>query len=155
VAASPFFTFTSVVDGVDVRYATDDGSPGPLPDDATLTVPGADFPALVDYPLPNEPAVPVRLLPNIDLPIFSSSEYAWMPGGERGYLVLDFLAYDADQDFIDFAIVCRARDDGSFTLPAEALSEIDAIADKLRLRVDQQIESRDDITIVSRVPVAE
>lgn len=91
--------------------------PGTLPEEATLSIPGAAFPTVAAYPL-YEPEPVARLLPNDSLPITAESRFSWIPSHQSTHVKIDFMARDEGGDFQWFPVSCWVRDDGTFELPA-------------------------------------
>ena len=115
-SGSWFILTRSTEDGNSI-YETFDGLPAELlPEGATLSIPGDDFPSVSAHPLYN-PEPLERLLPDADAPLTADSAYSWIPGTNKTYIVLDFLAYDENNNFVDFAGFCKLKDDGSFSMP--------------------------------------
>ena len=110
------------------------GTPGPLPADATLSIPGAEFPNVAAYPLSEPTLVPVRITP--DPGTLTAAEIAapftWEPGPDvaGGYMRIQAQAFNAEGEFVGFPFACAVVDDGEFNMPQEA---IDAFAATDRL----------------------
>ena len=160
--AGPWFVLESEPvgeDGTEVRYATNDGLPGPLPDDATLSIPGDAFPNVAAFELPDEPGPPIRLLPYEEERLGPDTVYTWIPGDGSDYVELDFIAFDPETgDFIDFPLTCMAVDDGEFTPSDEARAFLATTTDDVRLRYSRERDTltlADGIVFRARVIVAE
>jgi len=125
------------------EYITDSDLPGPLPEGATLSIPGDEFPKVQAYPL-YEPQAPVRLLPGVrsDL-LTSASAYAWVPGTGKTYITLDFIALDVKDGEADFAGYCYLVDDGSFNMPEEIKKFIDETDLDIQARYSRYYERVD------------
>ena len=107
-------------------YETDNGLPGTLPEGATLSIPGDDFPTVAAHPL-YEPAPPVRLLPtDASEYITSESEYSWIPGNTAAYVKINLLAYSGPDEFKGFYVNCTVEDDGEFTMPGAVVNYLDS-----------------------------
>ena len=131
--------------------------PGTAPTDLTLTIPGAVFPAVADYPLLT-PTPPVRLSPALDEPLTTTSVYRWEPGDGRGFVKLDFLAEADDGEFLGYPVTCYALDDGEFEPTAEAVEALVATPGTVTLRysrVAARIELRDGIAFFLTNEIAE
>jgi len=133
----------SLRDTEEVVYTSRRGLPGPLPGDATLSIPGDAFPAVTDFPLASEPPVPVRLLPAVDDAIDENADYSWMPGSGNDFVRLDFLAFDpaTETGNPEFAAFCDVVDDGSFELPADLREFLGNLQDELA-PLDENIRVR-------------
>ena len=160
--AGPWFVLEGAAsgdDGTETIYEWDGGLPGPLPDDATLSVPGDAFPNVATFALPDEPAAPIRLLPDEGERPGLDTVYTWVPGDGGDYVGLEFLAFDAASgDFIDFPVVCLVDDDGRFTPPDDARAFLATTADDVRLRyvrVRDTLTLQDGIVFRARTIVAE
>ena len=142
-ASGPWFTFEqSLDDNGEPIYSTNNGLPGALPPDATLSLAAADYPAISGYQLV-EPAAPVRLLPDPEEPLTRNAVYSWMPGDSQGYMEIVLLAFDANDEFQGFKVDCEVVDDGSFTMPDDVLDFIDASQDRLVVRYARTIKRVD------------
>ena len=132
--------------------------PGELPEGATLSIPGDEFPNVAAYPLV-EPPSPIRLLPDEDEPLGADTVYTWIPGGGTDHMVLAFLASEpGGGDFIDFPLVCSVVDDGRFELPEAARAFVATATDELELRyerVRRTLELADGIVFFTSLEVAE
>jgi len=155
----PWATFeptSDLADGPD--YFTDNGLPGALPDDLTLSVAGDAFPALSGLPL-REPAVPVRVLPVVGERPTGDAVYSWMPDGGSDYIEIDFIAFDAlTGDFKDFPAGCSVVDDGSFALPDDVRAFLDSTPDTLEVRYNRaqrRIDLYDGVVVFTRIVVGE
>ena len=125
-------------DGTQVTYGGP--LPGPLPNGATLSIPGDVFPSVAAYPLDAEPPVPVGLLPGAGEPIDARGVFSWVPVNGDDFVELVFAAFDANGDFIDFPLSCDVVDDGRFELPPEAVAFIESTDDVLRLEYERTRE---------------
>lgn len=113
----PWFTFDRQSgDTARFFYQVDNMLPGQLPANATLSVPGDEFPTVAAYAL-FEPDPPVRLLPLEEQSVTSDSEYTWVPGPAGGHIKINLLAYDETDNFIGFPVTCWVEDDGLFEMP--------------------------------------
>ncbi|MFK7862383.1 MAG: hypothetical protein AB8B64_26480 [Granulosicoccus sp.] len=144
------------------RYSVNNLVPGALPPDATLSIPGDQFPNVAAYPLV-EPVVPVKLTPATG--VLSDDEvsapFTWeaLPNKPGGYFQISFLAYREDGTFAGFPIFCRVIDDGEFNMP-EAVVEAFATYTDLRVearfaRTVQRFDIINDIAFRQLSTVAE
>jgi len=125
--AGTWFTFNRELDDDgEWEYETDNGLPSAIPDGATLSVIGHEFPTVSAYPI-YEPEPPIRLLPEDNVPLGRDSGYAWIPGKNKTYMLIDFKAYDDDGNFRGFAGYCYVEDDGSFEMPEKVKEFIESI----------------------------
>ena len=160
--AGPWFVLDGEAfgeDGTQTFYATNDGLPGPLPADATLSVPGDVFPNVPAFELPDEPAVPIRLLPDEGERLGLDTVYTWVPEQGSDHVALQFIALDAATgDFVDFPITCVVADDGRFAPPDDVRTFLATTTDAVRLRYDRVRDTltlRDGIVFRARTIVAE
>jgi len=144
-------------DNADAAYVGDDVFPEPMPAELRLSLPGAEFPAVDAWPLV-VPSAPRRLSPVIGELVTPASEYRWVPDGTAGTSVrLSFRSSVAGQ-VQGFPIVCRVVDDGEFTLPDEALAEVERREGELDLRFTRdarRLEYRDGVVLYQKVSVAD
>lgn len=147
----------SIEDG-ELTYMLDNELPAELlPEGATLSIPGDEFPTVAAYPL-YDPEPPVRLLPDADMPVTADSAFSWIPGIGKTHIRITFLAYDEDDDFVDFAGGCDARDDGSFTMPAEVTDFLSTTPYRIQARYSRnysRIDFIDGVAFRQRNRVAE
>lgn len=123
----------------ELRYV-DDLMPRPLPDNATLSIPGDVFPTVSSYPL-YVPAAPIRLSPVVGSAPEADTQYTWQPGSDpSGHIGVDFLEFDSNGNFLGFPVYCEARDDGQFELPLDALNAV--LTNENRVIVRYSRESR-------------
>jgi len=157
--SGPWFTFNrTVVDG-QFKYTINNGLPAELlPAGATLSIPGDAFPAVAAHPL-YDPAPPVRLLPDENIPVSTDSAYSWIPSDGKTFMQIWLIAYNAtDNSFVDFAVGCDVRDDGSFTMPADVINFISTTPYRLQARYDRiyhRIDFVNGIVIRQRNEVSE
>jgi len=126
--SGPWFTYERGlnVENGNFFYETDNELPGALPEGATLSIPGDDFPTVAAHPL-YEPDPPVRLLPtDANEYITSASEYSWIPGNSAAYVKINLLAYSGPDDFEGFYVNCYVVDDGEFTMPGAVIDYLDS-----------------------------
>ena len=113
----------------DTDFAATQGTPGPLPADATLSIPGIEFPNVAAYPVSEPTLVPVRIAPAPEELSAAdiAAPFTWETGSDAagGYARLVGQAYDDDGDFVGFPFSCDILDDGEFNMPQEV---IDAFA---------------------------
>ena len=147
-----------VLEPNDVFYDADYALPGPVPSGASLSIPGADFPAVDAYPLVR-PAPPVRLEPAADAPPSRSTVYRWVPDDLRTRFKVVFLAHDPDDgSFRGYPVSCHARDDGEFTVTAEAADALETSPYTLTTRmarVARLVELRDGIVFYTTAEITE
>jgi len=135
--SGPWFTLNRFVEDGQPLYTIDNGLPGELlPAGATLSIPGDEFPTVAAHPL-YDPIPPVRLLPDANNPVAVDSAYSWIPSSSKTYMNILLLAYNADNSFVDFAVSCDVRDDGSFSMPAEVINFILTTPYRLQARYDR------------------
>ena len=160
--AGPWFVLDGEAfgeDGTQTRYATNNGLPGPLPADATLSVPGDVFPNVAAFELPDEPAVPIRLMPDEGERLGLDTIYTWVPGRGGDHITLQFIALDAATgDFVDSPVFCTVVDDGRFAPPDDVRTFLATTTDEVLLRyarVRDVLTLRDGIVFRARTIVAE
>lgn len=148
-------------DGTNGVYETDNGLPSAFPADLTLSIPGDVFPSVVGYPLA-EPDAPVRLLPTAD--ILNAEDvvapFTWIPGEQAPgeFVEITGIAFDGNDDFLGFPIVCSVVDDGSFSMPqdvVDAFSETDFSIRARFERVLNRVDFIDGVVFHQRTTVAE
>ena len=113
----------------DTDFAATQGTPGPLPADATLSIPGMEFPNVAAYSVSEPTLVPVRIAPAFE-PLTATdiaAPFTWETGPDvaGGYARLAGQSYDEDGNFVGFPFSCNIVDDGEFNMPQEV---IDAFA---------------------------
>ena len=142
-----WFDFGVMEDSIGI-YETNNGLPGPFPADLTLSIPGDVFPSITQYPLV-EPVPPIRILPTSDVLTMDdlTVAFTWIPGEAvpGGYVELAGIAYDANDEFIGFPIVCSVVDDGSFTMPQNVIDAFAAMpaGESIRARFERAISRVD------------
>ncbi len=121
-ASGPWTNIFSSNPGI---YEVNDGLPGVLPTDATLSIPGDQFPNVPAYPLAVPSDVPVRIAP---LPGFLTAAdlaapFTWeaRPDVPGGYFQIVGIAFDLQKNFVGFPVVCTLVDDGEFTMPTDVV----------------------------------
>ena len=127
------------------RYNSDlnatPGTPGVLPEDATLSIPGADFPTVAAYPLSEPTLAPVRITPAPgDLTAADvAATFTWEaePDVAGGYIRIQALAFEANGEFAGFPYRCAVVDDGEFNLPQEAIDAFSATDRTIRIRYER------------------
>ena len=132
------------------------GFSGPVPDDLTLSLPGAEFPAVDALPI-GIPDAPLRLSPPIDEAIGPATEYRWTPGDD-GAIVRVVFKHFVDGDFQGFPVSCQARDDGAFELPENALEALAALPGETTVRYSRELERvefRDGIALFQSVDIVD
>lgn len=157
-ASGPWFTFNRSIDDGDSVYRAFEGMPAELlPAGATLSIPGDVFPAVEAHPM-YSPTAPERLLPDAGAPLTIDSSYSWIPGTDKTFMQIDFLAYDVLGNFVDFAGYCDMIDDGSFAMPSDALEFIGntgLIIEARYSRIYERVDFVDGIVFRQRSEVAE
>jgi hypothetical protein len=123
--SGPWFTFDRQRrESSQFLYQVDNELPGRFPVEATLSVPGDEFPTVSAHPV-FEPEAPVRLLPTRGQAVTSDSEFSWMAGPDSGYVKINLLAYDDSNEFLGFAVTCWGEDDGHFEMPATVMDYVE------------------------------
>ena len=133
------------------RYDSDfnatPGTPGPLPADATLSIPGADFPNVAAYPLSESTLAPVRITPQFgELSAADvAAPFTWVPGPNvpGGYVAIVAEASDSNGGFLGFPFICSVVDDGEFNLPQDAIDEFGTTDLTITARYERRIERVD------------
>ena len=139
-----------------VYDADEDGFSGPMPEDLTLSLTGAEFPAVDALPL-GLPDAPRRLSPAIGEAVGSDTEYRWMPEDDGAIVRLVFVSVVGDE-FRGFPVDCRLRDDGAFELPEDVLAALSELPGTTTVRYSRElnrIEFRDGIAVFQSVEVAD
>lgn len=149
--AGSFAEIPRIDDPGNVYYEAVNTFPGPVPGDATLSIPGDVFPTVDAYPiLPVQR--PERLAPLAGEALTSTTVYRWVPGTDDTSIKLDFFAEDAATgDFIGFPVTCYPRDDGEFELTDEAIDALVTAPGDIGVRFSRlaaRLELRDDISFI-------
>ncbi len=156
--SGPWFTYERASVNGGSEYSVDNELPGEvLPAGATLSIPGDEFPTVAAHPL-YDPEPPVRLLPDPDLPLSGDSAYSWIPTSGKTRIRAAVLAYDDDNNFIDFVVTCDLRDDGAFDMPADVKEFIANYRNRLYVRysrVYDRLDFANGIVIRQRNTIAE
>ncbi len=144
VINTPSGPWTIIDQGSDLQYVVRNNQTGALPADATLSIPGGEFPTVAAYRL-YEPAAPVRTSPQVGVAVDADSVYSWVPDSDpRTSMTIKFLEYDAAGVFIGFAdMECQVADDGEFELPALARQFISQSGSALQVRYDREMRRLD------------
>lgn len=155
-----WMTMTSNGD-VEPSYETsEDGLLGPIPENATLTIPGSNsFPAVKFYPI-QEPDAPIRVSPDIEQWSTADDIYSWLPSNKDGETMrLSFYGNDAfDGSFIERIADCTLVDDGSFEMPTDlrqVLNGYDGLIDVNYSRRTKRIDLIGDMVFLQRSTVSE
>ena len=141
-------------------YDGDNVFPAAAPDDLTLSLPGAAFPAIDALPL-FVPDAPERLSPNFGEAVTDATEYRWVPavdGGDDGVFMQVVFVRFVDGTFVDFPIVCDVLDDGAFELPDDAAATLATIPGEVRVRYArrlQRLDFRDGIAVFQNFTLAD
>ena len=138
------------------EYDGDDVFPAAMPDDLTLSLPGAAFPAIDALPL-FVPDAPERLSPNFDETVTGATEYRWVPGDDGAFVQIVFLRF-VDGAFAGFPISCDVVDDGAFELPDDAVAALAAMPGTTTVRYTRRlrrIDFRDGVAVLRRVTIAD
>lgn len=136
-----------------------DGILGPIPENATLTIPGSDrFPAVKFYPI-QEPDAPVRILPDIEQWATADDSFTWIPSNEDGETMgLSFYGSDFDGNFVERIADCIVVDDGKFEMPSDLRQTLDGYAGLLEVgyfRRTRRVDLIDDMVFLQRSTVSE
>lgn len=136
--------WATIDQGSDLQYVVRNNQTGPLPADATLSIPGSAFPTVAAYPL-YEPAAPVRTSPQTGVAVDADSIYSWVPDSDpRTSMTIKFLEYDASGNFVDFSdMECQVADDGQFELPPIARQFVAQSENALQVRYDREMRRMD------------
>lgn len=146
-----------------LSYQAQTAQSGPLPEEATLSIPGAAFPTVAAYPL-YEPEPVVRLHPDDSLAVTAESQFSWIPSHPSTHVKIDFMAFDELGDFLWYPVSCWVKDDGTFELPTavnEALEPFESLvepAHRLRVRysrVYSRVDLLGGIVFHQRLEIAE
>jgi len=141
--SGPWFTFERSGEAGDYEYSVNNELPGEiLPAGATLSIPGDEFPTLAAHPL-FDPEVPVRILPDPDVPVASDSDFSWIPSTTKSRVRISLLAYDETDAFVGFAGGCNVIDDGAFTMPVNVKEFIGNTRFRLEARYTRYYERID------------
>jgi len=138
-------------------YETDNQLPGVFPPNATLYIPGDEFPTVAAHSL-FEPSPPVRVLPDAALPVTPDSSYSWIPGDDQTYMQISLLGYSETDEFQGFAVSCWVEDDGAFDLPEEVINYLATTELRMQVRYTRRyvrLDLYDGIVFVQKVSVAE
>lgn len=150
-------TWFTLIEGDTGVYRVDNELPGAIPAGASVSIPGLDFPSVGAIPI-TEPTAPVRISPELG-PVSIDSLYQWQPvGGDGASILLSFIEYDSEGDYVAHRIQCEVEDDGEFMLPDDALTTIASTANTIVVRYARSLRSLglvDGVTTFSRVSVAE
>ncbi|MFK8082126.1 MAG: hypothetical protein AB8B97_17705 [Granulosicoccus sp.] len=140
---SPGGTFVQLLQAEDDPgfYENIDILPGPIPEGATLSVPGDIFPNVAAYPL-YEPTLPVRISPEAGrLQVADAlAPFTWVPGPNvpGSYFKIVARGFDDDGNFVGFPVICDLVDDGEFSMPPEVLE----FARNTTLNIDTRYERK-------------
>ena len=127
VSAGDGYTFTgeagtyATVTTTDSRF---DIAAYPAPSPLTLDIPGAEFPAFSDVPMPELAAVG-DLRPRGDDVLSADSTISWTPTGLAEH-TLNLFAFDISTPGSVVELRCRVADDGEFGLPDDVVEALDA-----------------------------
>ncbi len=106
-------------------YESINGFPGVLPADATLSIPGAQFPNVPAYELVAPVDVPVRITPALGVLTAAdvAGPFTWEPRPNipGGYFQITAIAFDSKNNFLGFPVICSVIDDGEFMMPPEVI----------------------------------
>jgi len=136
-------------------YESSTGMPGPMPENATLSIPGSSaFPSVDLYPL-IDTEFPIRLSPDVDELVRTDSLFSWMPSAQEGQLMgLNFLGYNADGSFRERVAECNVIDDGNFQVPTDILELIgnyDGTVEVAYFRYARKLDLIDNTVFIQRV----
>ena len=114
-AAGTYATLVETIFGdTDNVYLPQDGLTFPLPENLTIDISGGEFPAFTNISVPNAP--PLDISPTRSDTITADTEFSWTPSSVPTSAITIEASYATDNGFLD--IFCLARDDGSFSYPA-------------------------------------
>lgn len=138
---------------------SEDGLLGPIPENATLTIPGSNrFPAVKFYPI-QEPVAPERILPDIEQWVTADDSYSWIPSNEDGESMgISFYGSDYDGNYIERIADCMVVDDGSFEMPTDLRQTLDGYPGLLEVRYFRRTRRVDligDMVFLQRSTVSE
>ncbi len=124
--SGPSGIYLQLSDGFNGRYAlgAEDLS-GRIPDNLSLAIPGAEFPAMSDAKFPPnvEPLDWVEPIPMTT--ITQDTMYKWVPSTNEN-AIITIRGNTGDREGKETLwFTCRVKDDGEFTLPADALLRLD------------------------------
>jgi len=157
--SGPWFTLSEmVIDEGQSIYRESGSVPGELlPDDATWSIPGAEFPTVAAHRL-YDPVSPDRLLPDEDTIITTDAAYTWITAPGKNYMKIELLAYSSDGDYIDRVVECNVKDDGTFTMPTEVTDFVSKTPHRLEVqytRVYNRVDYANGILIHQQNSIAE
>lgn len=120
---STYATLNRSINGSDIRY-NGFGS-GAIPDGATVDIPGAvgGFPAFSGLAFPSSADFTFSATPSTGA-VTKDSTFSWGSGQANSLMMFSSLSADASNNIKGFS--CVVADTGSFSLPAQTKSQLDA-----------------------------
>ena len=103
-----------VIPDIGSVYVSQNELAAPLPQNLIIDIPGGDFPAFTNVSVPNVP--PLDISPGSDDIITADTEFQWTPSSEAFSGITIEATFTTGNAGVD--IICVARDDGSFSFPA-------------------------------------
>ena len=94
-------------------YTTDSELTGPAPSGLTIDIPGAQFPAFTNVPIPDV-TILNGVSPSVDSNVTATTTFTWTAGSNPDSRIL----IDAGD------LSCIALDDGNFSIPAATQAEL-------------------------------
>ena len=116
---SPAGTYATLAEmtlaGNDNTYLSQNSLALPFfPENLTIDISGGEFPSFTNISVPNTP--PLDISPTRSDTITADTEFSWTPSSVPTSAITIEASYATDNGFLD--IFCLARDDGSFSYPA-------------------------------------
>lgn len=124
-----YTTLPKQVFGNNILYTSDASTPLlPFPTNVTLDIPGATngFPAFENVAFPGIPAAFTLTEPSNPSAVTKATTFAWT-GAASSDSVMQLYGSGQGSDDTNVVFSCLASDDGSFSFPAQAQSQLDTL----------------------------
>lgn len=109
-----------------IFYESSTSATPPVPSGLTVSIPGADFPAVASAAFPN-PAPFTLTAPADPSSVDTSTTFTWEGASNDPNTVVKIDLFSFDETSASFTYVfCYAADDGSFSLPSDTQAELGA-----------------------------
>lgn len=145
-AHGPWQTLSLIVEENGVVYRLVDSVSGRMPEGASLSIPGEEFPNVPGHSLYEADPIQ-RLQPDPSQSATADSPLQWIAGADNTRVRIDWLAFDESEQFRGFPMSCEVRDDGQFQLEPEWQLELMAAGGDHALKVRySRIYSRLDVS---------